>query len=177
MLAEEAGTKIIRHDASAENTGGQIYTGIASAAGDVVAIVHTDTVLPAPGFTEIIEVLRRQSMIIGGAVGAIYDAAGWRFRALELRNNFRTVCLGISCREQVQFFRRKPVLEMDIFPNMPLAEDVEFSLRLHRLGRQIILFGNARQTCEVSKTSQVLEKQLFVAEAVEKTRYTVPKLL
>jgi GT2 family glycosyltransferase len=30
-----------------------------------------------------------------------------------------------------------------VFPGIPLMEDVEFSIRLHRLGRQTYLFGDA----------------------------------
>ena len=51
--------------------------------------------------------------------------------------------MGIGFGDQVQFFRRKPVLERDLFPIIPLMEDVELSLRLKRLGRQAFLFGDA----------------------------------
>jgi len=82
-------------------------------------------------------------MISGGAVGCVFDSVGWQFRILEFANDFRAVFLGISFGDQVQFFRRKPVVERDLYPNIPLMEDVELSLGLHRLGRQIYLFGDA----------------------------------
>jgi GT2 family glycosyltransferase len=62
---------------------------------------------------------------------------------LEFANDFRAAYLGISFGDQVQFFRRKAVVDNDLFPNIPLMEDVEFSIRLRRLGRQTYLFGNA----------------------------------
>jgi hypothetical protein len=43
----------------------------------------------------------------------------------------------------VQFFRRLPVVSQNLFPDIPIMEDVEFSIRLHRLGRRTYLFGNA----------------------------------
>jgi GT2 family glycosyltransferase len=82
-------------------------------------------------------------MVTGGAIGSVFDGTGWRYRLLEFANDFRMVCLGISFGDQIQFFRRKPVIQTKLFPNIPLMEDVEFSIRLHRLGRQVYLFGDA----------------------------------
>lgn len=149
VLAEHLGAKVIRHTASPENgggRGGQIRAGLLAARCDVIAIVHADTLPAASAFTEILEVLRRNPMIAGGAVGCSLSAPGWPFRLLEFGNNLRTICLGISFGDQIQFFRRKPVLEQDMFPDIPLMEDLELSLRLHRAGRQIFLFGNARSS-------------------------------
>jgi hypothetical protein len=53
------------------------------------------------------------------------------------------VFFGISFGDQVQFFRRNPVIEKNLFPNIPLMEDVEFSMRMQTLGRQVNLFGRA----------------------------------
>jgi len=145
-VAGHAGAKVIKYDVEPENgggRGGQIYTGVMAARGDAVAIVHADTLATAPAFTRIIEVLGRNPAISGGALGGIFDDSNWRFRFLELANDFRMVFFGISFGDQVQFFRRKPVVEQDLFPRIPLMEDVEFSIRLHRVGRQIFLFGEA----------------------------------
>ncbi|RLC20299.1 MAG: hypothetical protein DRI57_05125 [Deltaproteobacteria bacterium] len=146
FLAQKAGARVIEHAAPPEHgegRGGQIHAGIMAAKGDVVAIVHADALVTAPTFTRMVQLLRRQPMIAGGAVGGVFDAAGWRLRALEFANEIRMVCLGISFGDQIQFFRRRPVVEKDIFPAIPLMEDVEFSLRLHHLGRQTFFFGEA----------------------------------
>ncbi|MFH1155988.1 MAG: hypothetical protein V1793_19450 [Pseudomonadota bacterium] len=39
----------------------------------------------------------------------------------------------------MQFFRRAEVIRSDLFPDMPLMEDVELSIRLRSLGRQVFL--------------------------------------
>jgi hypothetical protein len=70
------------------------------------------------------------------SVGGVFNDSGWRMRLIEFLNDFRFVFTGIGFGDQVQFFRRKPVLERNLFPIIPLMEDVEFSLRLKRLGRQ-----------------------------------------
>ena len=63
-------------------------------------------------------------------------------RLIETANDFRAAFLGISFGDQIQFFRREPVLKADLFPDIPIMEDVEFGIRLHNLGRQVYLFGD-----------------------------------
>jgi len=62
---------------------------------------------------------------------------------IEFLNDFRAVFFKISFGDQVQFFRRKPVVKYDLFPDMPLMEDVEFSIRLNSIGQQVFLCGRA----------------------------------
>jgi hypothetical protein len=145
-LARSAGARVLQHQQPLEQgggRGGQIRAGILAARGDVVVILHADTILPAHIPERILHLLKRNPSIIGGAVGALFDQSDWRLWLLECLNNLRMLCLGISFGDQVQFFRRQPVVEQDLFPNLPLMEDVEFSLRLQQRGRQTLLFGNA----------------------------------
>ncbi len=141
--AENLGAKVIYHPAPPEKgggRGGQICRGIEAAKEDVVAVVHADVDATAPVFTKMITSLEKHPDVIGGAVGSIFDRASFRLKLIELANDFRMIFLGISFGDQVQFFRRKPVVENRLFPNIPLMEDVEFSIRLHSIGRQIFLF-------------------------------------
>ena len=142
--AQECGAKTIQL-APNENRGrgGQIHVGIQEASGDVVVIVHADTRVSEPMLQRMLDFLVAQPMFVGGALGSLFDSRSRRFRFLELANDARMVFLGISFGDQVQFFRRKPVVESELFPDIPLMEDVEFSLRLHRLGRQTFFFGDA----------------------------------
>ncbi|MBW1893324.1 MAG: glycosyltransferase [Deltaproteobacteria bacterium] len=142
-IARHSGVKVINHSAPPEKgggRGGQICRGIKSVSGDVVAVVHADTDVEGPIFTKIINFLKKHPDVIGGAVGSMFDQTSIRLRLVEIANDFRMVFLGISFGDQVQFFRRKPIIENDFFPDIPLMEDVEFSIRLHGMGRQIYLF-------------------------------------
>lgn len=144
--AERSGARVVRHLAPPANgggRGGQIHAGVAVAMGDVIAVVHADTRITAPVFGQMIGLLRRQPMIVGGAVGGRFQGRGWRLRLLETANDFRAVFLGISFGDQVQFFRRGPVVGRGLYPDIPLMEDVELSLRLQGLGRVAFLFGGA----------------------------------
>lgn len=145
-LARKAGARVLIHDRPIESgggRGGQIKTGIDEASGDVVAVVHADTILPESEINRMMAVLNRCPDIVGGAIGCRFDSSLPRFRFIELANAFRAAFLKISFGDQVQFFRRSPVVSHNLFPDIPIMEDVEFSIRLHRLGRRTYLFGNA----------------------------------
>ena len=140
-------TTSARHTAPPETgggRGGQIAAGLAKATGDVVAIVHADTMVPAPAFSRICHVLAADRAVVGGAFGSVFDARHWWVRMLGPANDFRAALLGLPFGDQVQFFRRRPVSEAQAFPGIPLMEDVELALRLDRLGRRAFLFGSAR---------------------------------
>ncbi|MDA8405050.1 MAG: hypothetical protein M0Z56_12790 [Desulfobacteraceae bacterium] len=81
--------------------------------------------------------------IIGGSTGCRFDSSKFWFRLLELANDFQAVFLKISFGNQVQFFRGQPVIDQGLYPAIPLMEDVELSIRPHRLGKQTFLFGGA----------------------------------
>lgn len=139
--AHDSGAKVL---VAKGGRGGQILAGIKRAKADVVVIVHADTHVPALLLSKILEVLHRNPTIGGGAIGAVFDGHAGPLRLIEHLNNFRAAFLGISFGDQVQFFRRTPGLSQQIIQDIPLMEDVEFSLRQSRIGRRIFLFGNAR---------------------------------
>lgn len=144
IIAENLGAKVICHDLAIEKgggRGGQIRKGIDSASGDVVVILHADTILPAPEIHRIMKTLNKHREVVGGSVGCRFDSPGILLRIIEYANDFRAAFMKISFGDQVQFFRREPVVKHDLFPGIPLMEDVEFSIRLNRLGRQKYLFG------------------------------------
>lgn len=148
QLALDAGAVVIDHDVPYDRgggRGGQIAAGVSKASADVVAVVHADTVVSAGTFERVVDRLACNPEVIGGAVGSVFDGQGLTLRLLELANDFRAAFLGISFGDQLQFFRRA-VYDTGLFPNIPLMEDVELSLRLHTLGRSCFLWGG----CTVS---------------------------
>lgn len=144
-LARKAGARVMMHSLPIETgggRGGQIRAGVQAASGDVVAVVHADTRLMTSDIHRMVEFLNQNPDTAGGAVGNRFDADPRRLRWIELANHFRAGFLKISFGDQVQFFRRIPVVSRDLFPDIPIMEDVEFSIRLHRLGRVAYLFGS-----------------------------------
>ena len=143
-IAETAGARVLVHDRAIESgggRGGQIHAGVMSATGDIVAIVHADTRMEPGALSRVVSELEQRPGVAGGAIGCVFDGAGWHLRLLDSANHFRAGVLGISFGDQVQFFRRAPLVDADLYPNIPLMEDVELSLRLRKLGRRIYLKG------------------------------------
>ena len=60
---------------------------------------------------------------------------------MELANDVRAALFGISFGDQVQIFRRS-LVDGPGFPDMPLMEDVELSVRLLSMGTTEHLFGS-----------------------------------
>jgi hypothetical protein len=146
VVASAAGARVVEHRAPFHHgggRGGQVAAGLRVATGDVVAIVHADTRVPPGALARVVEVLGRNPDVVGGAIGSVFDRPGMVLRAVEIANRFRAVFLGVAFGDQVQFFRRAPILRAGIYPAIPLMEDVELSLRLSRLGRTVFLWGDA----------------------------------
>lgn len=144
-IAEKEGATVIIHKNPIKDgggRGGQIRAGLLKSKGDAVAVVHADSVISTPVFTSILETLNHNPDAIGGAVGCRFDSDELKFRAIEFANNARMAYLGIAFGDQIQFFRRMPVIENNAFPDIPLMEDIELSMRLKNLGTQIFLFGD-----------------------------------
>jgi hypothetical protein len=122
--------------------GGQIAAGLARARGAVLAVVHADTRVAAGTFAAAVARLRAEPDLEGGAAGAVFDGPGATLRLLEVANDLRAGFLGLAFGDQVQFFRRR-VVDLGLYPALPLMEDVELSLRLRGLGRVCFLWGDS----------------------------------
>ncbi len=147
LIAETIGAKVIINKNPMEKgggRGGQIVQGINVATGDIIAIVHSDIRINSKIFSEIKNVLTINTDISGGAAGSIYEAPDSKMKLIEFLNGLRAVFFGISFGDQIQFFRRKGVVDKKLFPDIPLMEDIEFSIRLPSYGRRIFLFSDAQ---------------------------------
>jgi len=141
--AASAGARVLMHRAPPHQgggRGGQIAAGCRLAREDVVAVVHADTLVARGSLSRARELLARNPDVVGGALGAVFDGRGLKFRLLETVNDLRASFTGISFGDQVQFFRRTPVVESGRFPDIPLMEDVELGLRLREIGRTVFLW-------------------------------------
>lgn len=141
-LARAAGATVM--EGLSGGRGGQVLAGIEQARGDVIAIVHADSLVPPELLTNMLKVLQRNPGVAGGAIGAGFTECGWRLRLIEFMNDARAAFLGIGFGDQVQFFRRKSGMQKQVFCGLPLMEDVELSLRLGRIGRSVFLFGDVQ---------------------------------
>jgi glycosyltransferase involved in cell wall biosynthesis len=118
--------------------GGQIASAVATLAEDVVLVLHADMVLPPRAVAAVIEHLELHPGCPGGCLGHRFDRRSPLFRLIEWWDR-RRARGGMSFGDQAQFFRREALVAVGGFPDQPMMEDVELSLRLQRLGHPAYL--------------------------------------
>jgi hypothetical protein len=136
--------KRVKMITSDKGRGIQIAKGVDNASGDLIIVVHADTLLHENCVEQILLYINSNLSVTGGAVASRFDQAGIRFRLITLLNNFRARFTGISFGDQVQFFR-KEILK-DIMPRVKLMEDVEISMLLKERGTVVLLPSLARSS-------------------------------
>ena len=122
---------------SVRGRGHQIAQGVDQAIGDLIIVVHADTVLVEDGVERIYRFCKNHPHICGGSVASKFSKPGPRFVFITALNNFRSRFSGISFGDQVQFFRRE-VLH-NVMPRVKLMEDIEISMLLKERGAIAIL--------------------------------------
>jgi hypothetical protein len=163
--ATAAGARVVSHDAPPESgggRGGQINAGLRVATGDVVAVVHADVRVKSPCFSRVVQMLEREPGVVGGALGSVFDGSGFALLFVGFLNDVRSAFLGVAFGDQVQYFRREPVMACDAYPVIPLMEDVELSLRLAGLGRLVYLFGDATVSARAWQWGRAARAMLVV---------------
>ncbi|HPQ40824.1 MAG TPA: glycosyltransferase, partial [bacterium] len=141
--ALDAGARVIVHElpfTEGGGRGGQIHAGLIEAAGDIAVILHAETLL-RPGQMRLIkEIMALNPELSGGAIGIEFEQATFRSELMITATDLVSGCFGLTMGGQVQFFRREWVLASGIFPDIPLMEDIELSMRLKSLGPTIYLW-------------------------------------
>jgi rSAM/selenodomain-associated transferase 2 len=124
---------------SERGRGRQIAAGVAAARSDVVLVLHADSeVIPDTG-SRIFAALNTRTEAVGGTVGQQFDRDAPSLCVIECLNEIRAVLLRLSFGDQGQFFRRAAIMAGGGFPNLPLMDDVELSLRLRTAGPMLYL--------------------------------------
>ena len=112
----------------------QIADGIRRTQADVIVVVHADTTLPQEAVRAILRYFERNLSSPGGVLGQRFDGGGGTLLIVEALNDMRAAFGGTGFGDQVQFFRRDALSAVGGYPEYPLMEDVELSLRLLRCG-------------------------------------------
>lgn len=112
----------------------QLNAGARAAAGDVLLFLHADVALPDDAGRHVEEALA-SPRTVGGAfrTWTVPDRPtrlGPLLHLADLRSRYTTAPYG----DQAPFVRREAFETLGGFPEQPLMEDLEFSLRLRRLG-------------------------------------------
>jgi rSAM/selenodomain-associated transferase 2 len=120
------------------NRGAQMNLAAENATGDVLIFHHADSILTSAHVAAIERELRNPE-IIGGAFYRKFDGRHPRLRWLEVAGRFFTRHGGSFFGDQSVFVRREIFRALGGFAPIPLMEDMEFSRRLRRAGRVVVL--------------------------------------
>jgi len=123
----------------------QMNAGAQAGAGDVLWFLHADC-RPHPDSVEALTRALSDPAVVGGGFEYSLDGPGLRFRAAECLSNSKNRRLGLLYGDMGIFVRRTAFVAMDGYRDIPLMEDMDFSRRLKRLGKIVIL----SQTMETS---------------------------
>ncbi|MDR0788379.1 MAG: TIGR04283 family arsenosugar biosynthesis glycosyltransferase [Gemmatimonadota bacterium] len=130
QLAEPYATAVL---AGPRGRARQMNTGAIRARGDVLLFLHADTQLPPDADQQILSSIR------AGALWGRFDVritgAPRMLRVVAALMNRRSRLTGIATGDQAIFVRCDTFHRIGGFPDQPLMEDIELSLRLRRLSR------------------------------------------
>jgi rSAM/selenodomain-associated transferase 2 len=120
------------------NRGEQMNYGASIATGDVLVFHHADTEFTAEHLRAI-EAVMRDPSVAGGAFHRKFDERHPRLMWLEGFARWRAARGATLYGDQSIFVRREVFQKLGGFAPIPLMEDVEFSPRLRRVGRVVLL--------------------------------------
>lgn len=118
----------------------QINAGARQAAGKVLLFLHSDTRLPHD-FLPQIELAVADHSVVGGAFKVKFGHPGLFFDLTSLGSNLRASLSGIYFGDQAIYAQRDIFNKLGGFPAVELMEDWEFSRRLRRAGKTMLLPG------------------------------------
>ena len=105
--------------------------GALKSSGDVLFFLHCDCVLPEKFIHEIKHCMRFHWF---GCFGVKYQSRNIFMLTNRLISNHRALFRGLPYGDQGIFIDRKLFFEIGMFPEIPLMEDLEFSMKLKRYG-------------------------------------------
>ncbi len=153
---------------SRKGRGHQIAAGVRASTGDILLILHADTLLTKPMIGQIMTSMQRNPAAVGGALGQRFKADDKKSVLLlvEGLNDLRAQLLQNSFGDQGQFFRREELNRAGGFPDIPLMEDVELTAKLKKRGDLLFLGGamlcSARRWEKESPLKRICQVIFFV---------------
>jgi rSAM/selenodomain-associated transferase 2 len=112
--------------------------GAAAATGDVLFFLHADSIPPLDALARIAAVLA-DPRAVGGAFEQRFAEPAWSLRAITLVNRLRYRLTRNWYGDQGIFVRAEVFHALGGYRNLSLMEDLDFSQRLKRYGRSVLV--------------------------------------
>jgi rSAM/selenodomain-associated transferase 2 len=111
----------------------QMNEGAKASRGEILLFLHADTRLPLHT-CRILESTLADSRIVGGRFDVRFNPPSAWGAVIGTFMNWRSRLSGIATGDQAIFVRRRIFEQLSGFSDIPLMEDIEFSVRLKRTG-------------------------------------------
>ncbi|TRZ99873.1 MAG: glycosyltransferase [Nitrospiraceae bacterium] len=111
----------------------QMNAGAAAAKGELLLFLHADTLLPSTAAQDITHAMA-DTRIAGGRFDTRLVPDRGLLWVVGRMMSWRSRLTGIATGDQAIFVRRKVFEELGGFPDIPIMEDIAFSLRLKQAG-------------------------------------------
>ena len=112
--------------------------GAGAARGDILFFLHADS-FPPPHALSLIETALADPRVAGGAFEHLFDEPGWSLRAITWINRIRYRLTRNWYGDQGIFVRAEVFRAVGGYRDMRLMEDLDFSRRLKRCGRSVLV--------------------------------------
>jgi rSAM/selenodomain-associated transferase 2 len=153
---------------SRRGRGTQLNAGAAAATGDVLWFHHADTRVDPAALGQLRAALA-DPQVVGGGLTLRFDRRTPALDWVAMTSTARARRLHQVFGDQAMFVRRDVFERLGGFPDLPLMEDFEFSRRLARVGRLVVL--PATSTASARRFEQHGTLRLLAFMQVIKLRY------
>jgi len=139
QIAATAGARVLRCERGRAR---QLAAGVRASDGDVVLLLHADTLLPRGWRAAVCEALRDER-VVGGAFRLCFDERSPVFRFIEWGARWRLRLWRFPYGDQALFVRRGALEAVGGIPEVPVMEDLDLVYRLKQHGRLALLAAPA----------------------------------
>lgn len=136
-IAESLDCRVFR---TAKGRGTQMREATRHVCGDVVLMLHADTIVPKNGGRRLLNVFRDRRVVGGGFWKSFDRSSVWRWGS-RFRCLLRLYLGGRAMGDQAMFARRKDLEAIGGVPDLPLMEEFELCRQLRRVGHLALADG------------------------------------
>ena len=138
--AREVGVPVLE---SGRGRARQLARGVEATSGDIVLMLHADTLLPR-NWSEVLREALEDPTLVGGAFRFAFDTRGPALAVLEWGARLRGGLLMLPYGDQGLFVRRGVLDSIGGIPQVPILEDLDLVREMKRRGRMVLLDAPAQ---------------------------------
>lgn len=158
-VCQEYAVKVIQGQSG---RGQQMALGAQNSMGDFLLFLHADSRITAEHCKKAVETVQKDGVVAGG-FNLKFDDSHPILKLAQWINKIRFRCTRIFYGDHGIFLSRGNYLAVDGFPQQALFEDIEFSRRLKKMGRVVLISPPMITSSRRFRTDGVIRTYLKMA--------------